>query len=130
MTYKSSKCQQTGKFFWFINLFVNFIDIFKNNRSMLLPVTFMYTSEKMDVRLEKQTAIFSSPEQGSGWAIVITCRPSSVVRRRQSSSVRRASVLTFQRPLLCNPWANFLLSFMPSLQLKWGWKFVQIVMVR
>ena len=50
-------------------------------------------------------SFFSSPELCSGWAIVITFRPSSV-----HPSVRpsvRASVNIFKRLLLWNRWANF-----------------------
>ena len=56
---------------------------------------------------------FSSPELCSGWAIVITFRPSSVrpsVRPSVRASVRpsvRPSVNIFKRLLLWSRWANF-----------------------
>ena len=56
MTYETSKCQQTGVLLicWF---FVNFMDIFWKI-GLLFPTTFISTSEKIGVGLEKQAAIF------------------------------------------------------------------------
>ena len=49
--------------------------------------------------------IFSSPELCSGWAIVITFRPSSVCPSVRPSF--RPSVNIFKRLLLWSHWANF-----------------------
>ena len=67
--------------------------------------------------------IFSSPQLCSGWAIVITFRPSSV-----RASVR-PSVNIFKRLLLWSRWANFAqISYGASLG--WGRKIAKMVAVR
>ena len=58
MTYETSKCQQTGKFSWFIGIFHPFHRHILKNRTVLFPTTFISTSEKIGMSLEEQAAIF------------------------------------------------------------------------
>ena len=58
MTYETSKCQQTGNFSWFIDFFHQFHKHLLKNRTMLFPATFISTSKKIGMGLEKQAAIF------------------------------------------------------------------------
>ena len=77
----------------------------------------------LDEKEEKlETRTVSASAKGSGWAIVITCRTSSVCRSFIHKHLWTTSSL--------KPLGQFSSNLLWSLLLKGGWKFVQMVMVR